>query len=219
MEQLNTWEQPKDVDNVPVADAKIDDSTTSSTQNGSQYGKFKDADSLFSAYNNLQAEFTRKCQRLSELEKLEQEKCAENEKQANEIPVFDEENWQDVVTSFLEKHEDAKQFASEISGYILANPELKNNKNALDIAWANVISQKYKSPEKLISDDKFVEDYVLKDEQIKEKVLSKYLKDIESKKMPPFVTRSSGGNITFETKREATTLSEAKQLVEAMLKN
>ena len=30
------------------------------------YGKFKDADALYSAYNSLQAEFTRRCQRLKE---------------------------------------------------------------------------------------------------------------------------------------------------------
>lgn len=40
---------------------------TSETDNGS-IGKFKDVQSLLSAYNNLQAEFTRKCQKVSELE-------------------------------------------------------------------------------------------------------------------------------------------------------
>lgn len=36
---------------------------------GSPFGKFKDSTSLLSAYNSLQAEFTRKSQRLAELEK------------------------------------------------------------------------------------------------------------------------------------------------------
>lgn len=36
---------------------------------GSSLGKFKSEQSLLEAYNNLQAEFTRKCQKLSELEK------------------------------------------------------------------------------------------------------------------------------------------------------
>lgn len=35
------------------------------------YGKFKNAESLLSAYNALQAEFTRRCQRLKELEEKE----------------------------------------------------------------------------------------------------------------------------------------------------
>ncbi len=32
------------------------------------YGKFKSADALLSAYNSLQAEFTKRCQRIKELE-------------------------------------------------------------------------------------------------------------------------------------------------------
>ncbi len=232
MEQNNDWEQPNDVGNVPVADAKIDDSTTSPTP-GSQFGKFKDAESLYSAYNNLQAEFTRKCQKLSELEKLEQERQSENlpknleqesqnenlPKDVEQKPVFEQENWQTKVANFLETHEDAKQFASEISEYILKKPELKTDKNALDIAWAKVVSEKYKTPEKLLGDDKFVEQYIMQNDQIKQKVLSIYLKDIESKKLPPFVTNTTGGNITFQTEKKATTLNEAKQLVEAMLKS
>ena len=33
------------------------------------YGKFKSAEALLSAYNSLQAEFTKRCQRIKELEK------------------------------------------------------------------------------------------------------------------------------------------------------
>lgn len=41
-------------------------------------GKFKDAESLLSAYNSLQSEFTKRCQRIKELEG----KLAENESKA-----------------------------------------------------------------------------------------------------------------------------------------
>ena len=41
-------------------------------------GKFKDVKSLFDAYNSLQAEFTRRCQKVKELER-------ENERLNNEI--------------------------------------------------------------------------------------------------------------------------------------
>ena len=40
------------------------------TDVGSMLGKFKDATSLLNAYTNLQAEFTRKSQKLKELEKM-----------------------------------------------------------------------------------------------------------------------------------------------------
>lgn len=41
----------------------------STLQSGSQFGKFSCAEDLVNAYNNLQAEFTRKCQKLSEIQK------------------------------------------------------------------------------------------------------------------------------------------------------
>ena len=45
----------------------IENTATSGAADGS-IGKFKNTESLLNAYNSLQAEFTRKCQRLSELE-------------------------------------------------------------------------------------------------------------------------------------------------------
>lgn len=220
MEEEKIWEQPSLFeDNVQVADAKEEikedniGTTLSIKEDGSQLGKFKDAISLLSAYNNLQAEFTRKCQKLSELEKQKEEV---KEEPKEEKPIFEEENWQDKVTKFLQTHKDAKQFASEISNEILTNPELKKMGNALDIAYANVISKKYKSPEEMLCDDKFVNDYVLSNEQITKQVLSKYFKDLESKKIPPFVSSSQGGNIAFSENKKASTLSEAKELVEAI---
>ena len=212
MENNEIWEQPLNQDNVPVADANEDLSTPSSCNQGSQLGKFKDAESLLSAYNNLQAEFTRKCQKLSELEKQNEQSTKE------EKPVFDDENWQNKVSNFLQEHKDAKKFASEISQEILTNPKLKNNENALELAWAKIVSQKYKLPETVLGDDKFVEDFVLNNEQIKQKILNSYIKNIENNKVPPFVTASQGGNIAFPSAKKATTLSEAKQLVEAIFK-
>lgn len=217
MEEKENWEQPTNSDNVPMADAKIEESTPSS-DNGSQYGKFKDAESLLTAYNNLQAEFTRKCQRLSELEKQEQEVPAKEEME-DKTPVFETEDWQSKVTTFLEQNKDAKKYANEISNYILNDPELQNDKNALDIAWAKVVSQKYKSPESIVSDDKFVDDFVMSNEQIKQKIISQYIQDLEKNKLPPFVTQKQGGNVTFQTEKKATTLDEAKKLVEAILKS
>ena len=41
---------------------------------GSKLGKFKNADSLLEAYNNLQSDYTKKCQALSTLQKEVEEK-------------------------------------------------------------------------------------------------------------------------------------------------
>ncbi len=53
--------------------AQAQDEQTLSKEEGANstevsYGKFKDANALLEAYNNLQSEFTKRCQRVKELE-------------------------------------------------------------------------------------------------------------------------------------------------------
>ena len=64
-EQTSSWEQPQ---NAPQT-GEVEDTEEMAEEKAGSHGKFKDADTLLSAYNSLQAEFTRKCQRLSALEK------------------------------------------------------------------------------------------------------------------------------------------------------
>ncbi len=180
----------------------------SQSSEGSSLGKFKDQESLLEAYNNLQAEFTRKCQKLSQLEK---------DMSVPKEPVYMEDNWQQKVSDFLSTHAEAKQFASEISQKIIENPSLYSGENALNLAWADIISKKYVSPQDMMSDDKFVNNYVLSNEQIKKKVLEGYLNDLRKNKLPPIQT-SHSGKVTFQTPKVANTLNEAKKLVEDMLK-
>jgi hypothetical protein len=68
MEQPNL-DLPQNEDIKQVADIALENNGSSAvkTEDGS-IGKFKNTESLLNAYNSLQAEFTRKCQRLSELE-------------------------------------------------------------------------------------------------------------------------------------------------------
>ncbi|MBR2221049.1 MAG: hypothetical protein IJ975_02820 [Clostridia bacterium] len=69
----NSMEQPSAAQVETPMNAQVDQnldnekSATSGAADGS-IGKFKNTESLLHAYNSLQAEFTRKCQRLSELE-------------------------------------------------------------------------------------------------------------------------------------------------------
>lgn len=56
------------------------------------YGKFKNADALYSAYNSLQAEFTRRCQRLKELEDRNK-KTADGESSGEERLAETEKNF------------------------------------------------------------------------------------------------------------------------------
>ena len=71
MEEIKNGEQPEELaDNVQSGIVECEDSGTACLKdNSGSLGKFKDAESMLKAYNNLQAEFTRKCQKLSELSK------------------------------------------------------------------------------------------------------------------------------------------------------
>ena len=202
MEQQNLEEQP-----LPMGQDDVTDNQEAPIEQGSSIGKFKDAESLLEAYNNLQAEFTRKCQKLAQYEK-------EN---LPPQPVYKDKDWQQKVSDFLASHCEAKPFASEISQKILENPSIYNGENALNLAWAEIISKKYRPVEQLVNDDKFIEDYVLSNEQIRQKVLSNYIADLERNKLPPIQT-SHTGKYTFPTQKVANNLSEAKYLVEQLLK-
>ena len=67
MEQPTSAQVENPVENKVNENLDIEKIATSGAADGS-IGKFKNTESLLNAYNSLQAEFTRKCQRLSELE-------------------------------------------------------------------------------------------------------------------------------------------------------
>ena len=80
MEEIqNSGEQPKANSCENVQERIVEEGTTCSQEVNGSLGKFKDAESLLSAYNNLQAEFTRKCQKLSQLQKLLGENGGQND--------------------------------------------------------------------------------------------------------------------------------------------
>ena len=110
--------------------------------NGSQ-SKFKDVKSLEQAYLNLQSEFTRKCQRLSELEKSSGDNLLESKNLENNKPFYETESWQESVNNFLKQNPNANEFASEIVNEILKDKDLANNPNSLSIAYNKILASKY----------------------------------------------------------------------------
>ncbi len=177
---------------------------TSKSSNDGSLGKFKDAESLLVAYNNLQAEFTKKCQKLSELE---------NSK--NKV-VYDDENWNKRVASFLDENPEAKKFSKEISEYILSNPELKNNEKVLELAWSKIAMQNYKEPKNLIDDKDFLNNYIFNNENIKKQILENYLKNVKSS--PMVISGSDGVMPSSKEVYRPSNLKDAKKIVEKYFK-
>lgn len=100
---------------------------------GNSYGKFKTKEGLVDAYNSLEAEFTRRSQRIRELEGQLNNRTAE-------------EKWNNKVGELTAKYPVAKELTAEIAEYIGAKKELLEDENCLEKALLAVLSQRYTSP-------------------------------------------------------------------------
>ncbi len=210
MENQEIMEQPMQEEIVQAADVDLEDGTVISSSNGS-IGKFKDAESLLDAYNNLQAEFTKKCQKLSEFEKTSKQQI-----ESESVAIYEREGWDNKVATFLENNQDAKQFASEICNNILTDSSLRTKDNALEIAYANVMKKHFVLPDKVAENSDFLSKYVLNNPTVKQQIITEYVQSLQQNKVPMFVSKQNGSQIAFKTQPKANSMSEAKQMVQKL---
>ncbi|MBE7075294.1 MAG: hypothetical protein E7376_04880 [Clostridiales bacterium] len=181
----------------------------------SSLGKFKDTNSLLTAYNNLQAEFTRKCQKLSEITKqVEEQNNSENIAQPDAKPIFQNEDWQQKVSAFLNENSGAKKYSGEIATEILNNKNLQSSPHALELAWAKVMQNNFVEPDTLASDQNFINEKILSRDDVKKQVINEYFKNLQNLKTPPII--SGQGTIAYVTETPPKNMAEAKQRVEKL---
>ena len=206
----NIGEQPKVLDqNSSVAEANLGECVSVGEIEGSPIGKFKNASSLLSAYNELEKEFTKKCQRLSELEKQQTDNV-------EKTPVYMSENWRSEIKEFLASHGEAQPFAKEIAKELMQDRSMAENKNALELAYAKVLSKNYKSEDSLLEDNTFLENKILNNEKIKSRIINDYLEEISNKKTAPVVLNSKGSTVGFSIEEKPKTFEEAMKVVQKM---
>ena len=166
------------------------------------YGKFKDAESLLKAYNSLEAEFTKKSQRLSLLEgenektQLKLNKQAENEKRVEE---------------FVSKFEFAKPFSSALKESLQNNEDVDINIEAL-----NIVSKTYKTAEDYSQDDEFLNNYIFSNQTIKDKIVKDYLKNITQNS--PIKMDGGSSSISLSPPNVPKTIKEAGRLAKTIIK-
>ena len=139
-----------------VEDSKAEQSHIDSEDN---LGKFKNAQSLLQAYNMLEAEFTKKCQRLSELEK---------DKKVEETQDLDS-----ALQPFLYSHSEAKNYVEEIKEKLSSSGE--NSYSQIENAWARVILDHIKASQSM--EDELMDKYVLSDQNVKDKIIKEYIRE------------------------------------------
>lgn len=191
---------------------EVKEGTTCPCENEGSLGKFKDTTSLLSAYNSLQAEFTKKCQKLSEITKQLNDNQTLNKEES--MPVFADANWQENVSNFLSKNTEAQKYSGEIANEILMDKNLQSSPNALELAWARVMQKNYAEPEKLSNDQNFINEKILSRDDVKKQVLEEYFKNLQNVKTPPVIT--SDGSVASIVEKKPTTMQEAKLAVEKL---
>ena len=193
-------EEPANVINITNEDGAVSEVGSHDT-----FGKFKSAEKLLEAYNNLQSEFTKKCQLLSQLQKdkMEKENQVEAESDNNSAKIS-------KLNSFLDANADAKSFEEEIKEKLNSS-----SSDPYQVAWARVVLEHLTSSNQKVSDP-IVNKYVLSDSQVRNQVIQDYISDLATHK-PPYVISSQGGervsSISIDT---PSSLAEAKEIVNKM---
>ena len=210
-ENMNVGEQPENIEpsqnleeNVAGSPEQVLQESESATisseaERGVPIGKFKSVDDLFEAYNNLQAEFTRKSQRLSELEKDKMSETSQDNVIENKFQTF------------LSKNQEAAVYAEEIKSRAMQSESLKNDDACFDIVWAEMLYEKLSGPNK--AKEPIVQNLVLKDEELKNLVIENYMKQLQEQKTPVIMSSNSGERVTKTVAPKPDSFEQAKKIV------
>ncbi len=209
-----------------------------------QLGKFKDVSALLNAYNNLEAEFTRKCQLLKSLqkEKIDESESEKNLQKEEEI-IVENEN----LTQNDEKTE--KNQENNVENVKLSeNEENSGDNNQQDYLHSlnqfldeNVLAKDYadeireylegsriKNPYedawanvvlnhlKQKQSDSLISQYVLSSDEVKNKIIADYLNDLKNQKPPHIISSQGGQRVSGVLPDSPKTLAEAKKIVNNM---
>lgn len=181
------------------------------------FGKFKTKEALIEAYNKLEAEFTKRCQLIKELEK-EIQALKENESLKNSpVPLYKRDNWREELEKFRTEFPIAERFGKEI-GYIITNDaELAVSPNCLERALLNVLIDNFATVDEIIGSDDFYEVYIAGNDDIKNKIINGYLEKLESERMP--ATIGAGGETPLSPAKKPKNLFEAGVLAKKLFNN
>ncbi len=185
------------VNEPKMQDDNIGENTTEQDETDlAPSSKFKSVEELEKAYNALEKEFTRRCQRLAKLEKA----CQKTEEKGE---------WKVQVDKFFTETPDAKKYARDIATEIAKDTSLRSRSNPLEVALNRVLLSK-KTPSDLAKDEDFLQEYILSSDFVKKAVIHGYMKDLQAGKPPVLMTKL--GQNTVAPQSKPTTIEEAGRM-------
>ena len=179
--------------------------------------KFKDVESLQNAYKALEAEFTKRCQRLKALEEENRRLMEEAEtKQNSSAETAGDENADErYIEEFFERFPEAEALVREISAYAVGGDNF-GKKGYMERAYVDYLKDAF---EKLKSES-LTEEYLLSHIEgtpIKEKIIRDYLAGVRNSNAAPLLI-GEGGEIALSPLIRPKNLHEAALLAQKMLK-
>lgn len=207
MDEEKYWEQPEDLtlddaqqseveENADGSQIEVTTGDKSEAENGETVGKFKDVNALLEAYNNLEKEFTKKCQRLSALEK---DKVKEDETLKKQVD--------EKLSLFLSSNGEASAYKEELIAKVNENDSLKRMDDPFGYVWAEMVFDKIKN-QKLT--DESVKNYILSNENIKNAVIENYINQLAENKSPVIIS-SKGNRVATVATQNPSNLNDAKK--------
>ncbi len=180
---------------------------------GSNFGKFKDAQTLFEAYKNLQTDYTKKCQMISSLKKQMEDNmaCA--------IPEIDAaKSWQQKVEEFLTNNPQAEPYKNQIAKMIFEDENFKQSKTPLEDAWAAFAKKNFPTPQKFVEDKNLFDSYVLNNPGVVNKIVKEFL--VKNKQSSPSLILNQLGSSSFVLPQtRPKTIKEASEIIEDIFDN
>ncbi len=213
MEQEKIVEQPELEINEPIYSEMKENETEVDEINSllGSTGKFKSQKELLKAYQNLEAEFTRKSQKLKELEKTLSEKTVNDEvEKNNETPKYLNDDWAQSVGKFLEENPSAKSFASEICELVINDNQVASSACPLETAWQIVASKNFIDKKALTCDNEFINDYVLNNKELLNKVVKHYIENNLASKAPVLISNVGASEFSVAKKFKPKSFEDAK---------
>lgn len=192
------------MENKAIEQLEAEPEIKSENSESSIYGKFKDAETLLNAYNSLEAEFTRKSQKLSEI----QRKLEENALLSNN----------DSLEKIIDDSSDLEKYKKEVAEILDDNSDLSNLPNRNFVAVKIIKEAERKTAEKL-NNPEFVDKYIESNNALKEKIISNYLSTLNNVSSAPKVISGNASSIYISPSLNIPkTFKDAGEILSKMLK-
>ena len=174
---------------VDASQAAAAEDTLGEKESSTNFGRFKSAAELLNAYNSLESEFTRRCQKSKELER--------EIERLNSIKQPDEDLVNAAVQrgtkAFKEKFPEAEQFMSSL--YKIAAESEDNAEGWLERAYVNYLKGEIKRQEAEFSSEEYLLNKAKNSSVLKDGIIREYLGAINGSKPKARLLSGDGGAI------------------------